>query len=204
MQAYEYEFGGPWGAAAMMLGFPAFIVWLWLGLTFNAGQPFLPLSLASISAAYHHLLAHATPTLSATAFHVAYTAYQWALAQWLPGPLVYGPPAAAGTPADDPEGGLQSPGGGSGGGVAEGRQEYVCNAPLAWYITLGLAAVLHATDVFDLVWLIDNFGPLMTTGTLLFLHHPARASALLGLGLHRRAQERGSLHTSACPDFTTG
>lgn len=144
MQAPKYEFGGPWGTGAMMLGFPAFIYWLWLSLTFNHGQPFIPNSPTTISSAWRYSLGAAAPSLAAATFHITYTAYQWALAQWLPGPTVH-----TQVDTEDPHG---------------EQHAYVCNAPAAWYITLVLATLMHISGVFDLVWIIDHFGSLMSTG----------------------------------------
>eukprot|EP00892_Ulva_mutabilis_P004519 jgi/Ulvmu1/2439/UM134_0021.1 len=125
-----------------MLCSPAFIWWLWLSVTLHHGQPFVPLAVAAVAEAWRFSAVHAAPSLAALAFHVAYTGYQWALAQWLPGPVVYGAPVDVEDPAGE-------------------RHAYICNAPFAWYTTLALAAVLHVSGAFDLVWIIDQFGPLI-------------------------------------------
>jgi Delta24(24(1))-sterol reductase len=132
----------------MMIGFPVFMVWLWLSITFYEGYPLVPTKWSVIRDAWAHFVAYARPTEAAALFYIAYTAYTWFLAEYLPGPVAYGPPMDPNDPG--------SP-----------KVEYVCNAAVAWYITLLTAAICHLTKVFDLVWIADNFGHLMTTGILL-------------------------------------
>jgi delta24(24(1))-sterol reductase len=43
---------------------------------------------------------------------------------------------------------------------------YYCSAYTSWYATLAIAAALHATGVFPLYTLIDEFGPIMTVAIL--------------------------------------
>jgi hypothetical protein len=84
VQKVRYEFGGPWGTGLMMIGFPAFMVWLWLSITFTAGVPFFSTSPATIGAAWGYIVANASPTWSGALFYFVYTVWTWALAQCVP------------------------------------------------------------------------------------------------------------------------
>jgi hypothetical protein len=133
-----------------MVGFPVFMMWLWLSITFNGGVPLLTVDVSRMKDAVEYVATNASLTVPAAIFYFAYTAYTWALAEFLPGPVTYGAPY-------DPE------------DPTSPRHAYVCNGAVAWYITLLTALVLHVTGLFDLVWLVDNFGHLMSTGIVLSL-----------------------------------
>ncbi len=44
----RYEFGGPWGVSAMMVGFPLLMYYLWICLWYYDGQLVRPTSIEDI------------------------------------------------------------------------------------------------------------------------------------------------------------
>lgn len=54
----RWEFGGPWGVTAMMIGFPMLMYYLWICLWFYDGQLVLPTSIGDIQPFLNKMWAH--------------------------------------------------------------------------------------------------------------------------------------------------
>ena len=54
----RWEFGGPWGVTAMMIGFPMLMYYLWICLWFYDGQLVYPTSVAGIKPFINQMWAH--------------------------------------------------------------------------------------------------------------------------------------------------
>jgi Ergosterol biosynthesis ERG4/ERG24 family len=54
----RWEFGGPWGVTAMMIGFPMLMYYLWICLWFHDGQLVVPTSIGAIKPFIHEMWAH--------------------------------------------------------------------------------------------------------------------------------------------------
>ncbi|KAI9807514.1 MAG: hypothetical protein M1825_005454 [Sarcosagium campestre] len=144
-----FEFGGSWGASAMMLGFPLLMYYMWIGATYYDGHLPLPEKDQSLLNFSKHLahLAHegAYPSLKAWTIYWAFFIFEGACYILLPGVTVMGKPLPH-------EGGKQLP--------------YYCSGPWSLYTTLSIAAVLHVTGLFPLYTLLDEFGPLMSVAII--------------------------------------
>jgi delta24(24(1))-sterol reductase len=57
-QHESYEFGGPWGVTAVMIGFPLLMYYLWICLWFYDGQLVYPNSTADVSPFLARMWAH--------------------------------------------------------------------------------------------------------------------------------------------------
>lgn len=55
---YSFEFGGPWGVTAMMVGFPMLMYYLWICLWFYDGQLVFPKSVDGIHPFLHEMWTH--------------------------------------------------------------------------------------------------------------------------------------------------
>ena len=54
----RWEFGGPWGVTAMMVGFPILMYYLWICLWFYDGQLVFPTSIEGIKPFLNEMWAH--------------------------------------------------------------------------------------------------------------------------------------------------
>lgn len=54
----RWEFGGPWGVTAMMIGFPMLMYYLWICLWFYDGQLVFPTSVAGIEPFINQMWTH--------------------------------------------------------------------------------------------------------------------------------------------------
>lgn len=54
----SWEFGGPWGVTAMMIGFPILMYYLWICLWFHDGQLVVPTSVDGIKPYINEMWAH--------------------------------------------------------------------------------------------------------------------------------------------------
>ncbi|KAG0167736.1 hypothetical protein DFQ28_005769 [Apophysomyces sp. BC1034] len=143
-----YEFGGPVGVSAMMLGFPALMYYFWVCLEYHQGTLFFPSEFTREGLSdffWQEYIAKiklgAAPTLIAAKIYLGYVLYSFVLAAIMPGVEVYG---------------LAVP------SLKGKKLKYLCNGLSAWYLTLALSATLHITGVFRLTQIIDNFGSIMT------------------------------------------
>jgi delta24(24(1))-sterol reductase len=57
-QSARYEFGGPWGVTAMMMGFPMLMYYLWICLWFYDGKLVGPSSLDDIQPFFQRMWIH--------------------------------------------------------------------------------------------------------------------------------------------------
>ncbi|KAJ2048235.1 C-24(28) sterol reductase [Coemansia sp. S16] len=146
---FVYEFGGPVGAASMIIGFPLLMAYQFLCVYDNKGQFLLPSSLADfipwvarMSARYWEI---AYPSWAGIKIYMGFTLFTVALAYICPGPVMYGykVPSLNGQ-----------------------RLAYHCNALWAWWITVGTALALHFSGLFRLTQIIDNLGPIMTVAMI--------------------------------------
>nr|KMM63758.1 Delta(24(24(1)))-sterol reductase [Coccidioides posadasii RMSCC 3488] len=145
----EFEFGGSLGVTALMLGFPLLMWYMWIGATYYNGHLPLPDDNQTWREFVGHLLdlvyEGAYPTAKAWAIYWTFFVFEAIMYCYMPGVLTYGRPLLH-------EGGKKLP--------------YYCSAYTSFYATLAVAAILHATRVFPLYTLIDEFGPIMTVAIL--------------------------------------
>lgn len=143
------EFGGAWGAAAVMAFSHLLPYVLWSAWRFHDGRLPLPQDLADtprfLRAWAAAVADGAAPTWQAAGLYLGFLAVHALFSALLPGLKVKGLPIAH-------EGGRQL--------------EYVVNGIWAWYLTLAAAGLAHATGLFRLERLYDLFGPLLTVAIL--------------------------------------
>ena len=145
----EYEFGGPWGVGAIMIGFPLLMYYMWIGATFYDGHFPMP---ARNEGFLHFLLTQgnlvyvgAFPTLKAWTIYWSFFVLEGLFYIYLPGITVMGKPLPH-------EGGK--------------RLEYYCSGCWSFYVSILLALTLHATGLFKLYTIIDEFGPIMSVAII--------------------------------------
>ena len=145
----DLEFGGSLGAAALMVGFPTLMYYMWIGATYYEGQLPLPAADQSWDEFGRHLVKlvyeGAFPTAKAWAIFWIFFLVEAIMYCYMPGVLSYGRPLRH-------EGGKKLP--------------YYCSAYTSWNATLAIAAILQVTGIFPLYTLIDEFGPLMSVAIL--------------------------------------
>ncbi|RGB34830.1 ergosterol biosynthesis ERG4/ERG24 [Rhizophagus diaphanus] len=136
-----FEFGGPWGVTAMMIGFPLLMFYLWGCLQFYRGKLVLPLE----GELWSQIIKEAWPTWYATKIYLMFCLYELFLAYFMPGPIVKGAPVAS---------------------LNGKKLDYLCNGVMSWYVTLITSYILHRYGYFRLTEIIDNLGPLMTVAII--------------------------------------
>lgn len=161
----QYEFGGPLGVTAIMLGFPALMYYLWICLWFYDGQLVRPESVDDIKPFLARMWAHicevrdhssatrpdandiqdANPSLYAWKVYGGNVIFQFFLALVMPGFQQEGLPVPS---------------------LGYKTLIYNCNALYSLYATMVTAAVLHYTSIFRLTDIIDNFGHIMSVGMI--------------------------------------
>ncbi|QKX64282.1 uncharacterized protein TRUGW13939_11455 [Talaromyces rugulosus] len=145
----EFEFGGSWGASALMIGFPLLMYYMWIGATYYDGKPPLPADGQSLQEFVTHLggLAYegAFPSLKAWTMYWVFFVFEGICYILLPGITLSGRPLPH-------AGGKQLP--------------YYCSAVASFYVTLAVALGLHFSGLFKLYTIIDEFGPLMSVAIL--------------------------------------
>ncbi|OCF55613.1 delta24(24(1))-sterol reductase [Kwoniella mangroviensis CBS 10435] len=145
----SYEFGGPVGVTAMMVGFPLLMYYLWICLWFYRGKFVYPTSVDDIRPFLNkmgqHIYEGAYPTKFAWVTYCGLTAIQLIFAQFMPGLTQNGLPVPS---------------------LGYKALPYHCNALYSWYATLLLAYGLHKTGVYRLPWIIENYGPIMTVALI--------------------------------------
>jgi delta24(24(1))-sterol reductase len=172
LSALSWEFGGPWGVTAMMVGFPMLMYYLWICLWFYDGQLVFPTSVEGIKpflnkmwthvrdvsfllpppvkrlsdAAYSHLfLQDASPNMYAWKVYSGLIFYELFLAWVMPGYMQEGLPVPS---------------------LGYKTLMYNCNALFSVYFTLITAAFLHYYHIFRLTEIIDNYGHIMTVAMI--------------------------------------
>lgn len=145
----RFEFGGSWGVLSMMIGFPLLMYYMWIGATYYDGKLPLPSEGQSLSDFFAHLghlvYEGAFPSLKAWTIYWVFFVFEALCYMFLPGITLQGRPLPH-------EGGKQL--------------TYYCSAIWSWYTTIFVALALHATGLFKLYTLIDEFGPLMSVAIL--------------------------------------
>ncbi|KAJ2772188.1 C-24(28) sterol reductase, partial [Coemansia nantahalensis] len=147
--SFVYEFGGPVGAASMIVGFPLLMAYQFLCVYDNGGRFLLPDGVGDVvpwagrmGARYWEI---AAPTWAGARIYLGFTLFMVALAYVCPGPVMHGYK-------------LPSLGG--------QRLAYHCNALWSWWVVQAAALALHFSGLFRLTQVIDNLGPIMTVAML--------------------------------------
>jgi delta24(24(1))-sterol reductase len=165
----EYEFGGPWFVAVMMVGFPILMWYMWIGATYYDGGFPVPAAGQSLGDFAKHcanlVYTGAFPHTKAWLMYWIFFVVEGAFYCLMPGIWAYGKPLRH-------EGGKQL--------------KYYCSAYTSWYATLAIVATLHFTGVFPLYTIIDEFGPLLTVSIL--------SGWLVAIVAYASALARGAQH----------
>jgi delta24(24(1))-sterol reductase len=144
-----YEFGGPLGMLAMMVGFPLLMYFMWIGAVFYDGQIPKPGKNESFTIFVQYLWFliknEAYPTRRAWFIYWSFGFTQLAFYVLLPGVYRKGQPLPH----------------------LGGKQlDYYCSAMWSFYTSVALALVLHFGDYFRLDTLISEYGPLMSVAII--------------------------------------
>jgi delta24(24(1))-sterol reductase len=145
----KYDFGGPLGVSAMMVGFPLLMLYMFIGAHTYGGKLPLPQpkqnylqflgSLAGI------LYEEAFPSARAWLIYGSFFFLECAAYVYLPGIMVRGKPLPH-------ENGTML--------------NYYCSGVAALYSTLAGLAVLQFTGLFPLAQIVDEFGPLLSVSII--------------------------------------
>ncbi|KAJ7759252.1 ergosterol biosynthesis ERG4/ERG24 [Mycena metata] len=145
----QYEFGGPLGVTAIMLGFPTLMYYLWICLWFYDGQLVYPHSVDEVkpflATMWTHVYEDANPSLYAWKVYGGNIIFQFILALVMPGYQQEGLPVPS---------------------LNYKTLMYNCNALYSLYATMITAAALHYTGLFRLTEILDNFGHLMSVAMI--------------------------------------
>ncbi|KAI8822166.1 ergosterol biosynthesis ERG4/ERG24 [Fimicolochytrium jonesii] len=143
------EFGGPIGVTIMMIFFPSLMYYFWICIEFNNGHLAHPASLDTIGEwslqQWDLLVKHAAPNVFAVTSYTIFIFFQFALAAFMPGPVVKGLPVPS---------------------LGFKQLEYLCNGLSSWYATIVASVIMHYTGLMPISRIIDNFGPLMTVSMI--------------------------------------
>ena len=170
----HFEFGGSWGVAMMMIGFPILMYIMWLGATYYDGHLPMPDQEESLSHFVHHLMQlvyeGAFPTAKAWIIYWTFLVFEAACYLLLPGVMAQGKPL----PHKNGE-----------------QLKYWCSGVWSFYATIVVVTALHLSGAFKLYILIDEFGPLMSVAIIsgFIVSFVAYFSAL-----HRGVEHRMSGH----------
>lgn len=146
-----YEFGGPIGVVAMMIGFPMIMYYFWICLTYHHGKLIGPDSFTLdgfkefFEVCWTHVKVDAFPTLYATKIYIGFCLVQVLFSYIMPGPWVKGMPVPS---------------------LNYAVLDYHCNAVASLYATLILSGVLHYYGILPLTAIIENLGPIMTVAII--------------------------------------
>lgn len=140
-----YDFGGPLGVTAMMIGFPILMWYMWIGATYydgkfptrESGEGFVNFASRMGGLVYEG----AFPTLQAWRIYWTFFILEGVLYCVMPGVWAYGKPLPH-------ENNKQLP--------------YWCSGVASFYTTILLMAIVHVTGLFPLYTLLDQFGPIMS------------------------------------------
>lgn len=93
----KYEFGGPFGVTAMMIGFPCLMYYSWVCLEYHQGKLIYPAHLSQFKSwfwleIWAKIKVGAFPTLWAVKVYMGYVLFSFILAATMPGPIVEGLP----------------------------------------------------------------------------------------------------------------
>ncbi|KAI9834476.1 MAG: C-24(28) sterol reductase [Phylliscum demangeonii] len=141
----HFEFGGSVGVTLMMAGFPLLMWYMWIGATYYDGHWPRPAPGQAPAAFVAHLgrlvREGAFPSAKAWAIYWGFILFEATCYLFLPGVTTQGKPLPH-------EGGR--------------RLTYHCSGVWSFYTTIAVAAGLHATGLFPLYTLLDDFGPLLS------------------------------------------
>ncbi|KAH8108345.1 ERG4/ERG24 ergosterol biosynthesis protein [Phellopilus nigrolimitatus] len=145
----NYEFGGPIGVTAMMIGFPILMYYLWICLWFYNGKLVYPTSLDDVqpflARMWEHVRVDASPNAYGWKVYSGFFFFQLFIAFIIPGYQQEGLPVPS---------------------LGYKTLMYNCNALSCFYVTMISAAALHLTHTFRLTGIIDNYGHLMTVANI--------------------------------------
>ncbi|KAF9454324.1 ERG4/ERG24 ergosterol biosynthesis protein [Macrolepiota fuliginosa MF-IS2] len=148
-QHETYEFGGPWGVLAIILGFPILMYYLWICLWFYDGKLVYPTSVDDITPfllrMWEHVRKDASPNLYAWKVYSGNFFFQLFIAWILPGFKQEGLPVPS---------------------LGYKTLMYNCNGIQCWYTTIVVSFILHWTGIFRLTEIIDNYGHLMSVAMI--------------------------------------
>ncbi|KAH6658264.1 C-24(28) sterol reductase [Truncatella angustata] len=166
----HFEFGGSLGNAALIVGFPLLMWYMFVAAKYYDGRLPLPTGGESWTEFVRHMVglayAGAYPTRKAWLIYWSFFALEVLLYYTLPGVTGYGKQLRH-------EGGRQL--------------KYFCNAYISFYTTILIATLLHISGIFPLYTVIDEFGPIMTVAIFSgFINSIAvYVSAIIGQRTHR-------------------
>ena len=145
LEVSGFEFGGPIGVSAMMIGFPILMWYMWIGATYYdghlpwpaPGQALMEFGKEMLQLVYEG----AFPTRKAWTMYWTFFIFEATCYLYLPGIYAKGKPLPH----------------------LNGKQlPYYCSGLSSFYLTIILALALHFSGLFPLYTLIDEFGPLMS------------------------------------------
>lgn len=166
----HFEFGGSFGAAGLMIGFPLLMWYMWIGATYYGGKLPVPADGQSWTGFGRHLVQlvydGAFPTAKAWIIYWVFFVVEAVFYCAMPGVSGYGKPLLH-------EGGKQL--------------RYYCSAYTSFYATIMIVATLHTTGIFPLYTILDEFGSIMSVAIISgfinsFIHY---SSAFLRGRTHR-------------------
>ncbi|ANZ75145.1 BA75_03259T0 [Komagataella pastoris] len=141
----EYDFGGPIGVTAMMLGFPLLMYYMWISAEFYHGALAWPEPDQSwpqfLAHLYQLFLDHGKPSPRAWRIFLTFFFTQLLFYVTLPGIWTKGQPLNH---------------------LNRKQLPYYCNALASFYTSIAIAVVLHLTGLFKIYTIIDMFGEIMT------------------------------------------
>jgi delta24(24(1))-sterol reductase len=163
----HYEFGGPLGVSALMIGFPLLMSYLYICLAVNHGHLQNPLRWDFWELGAPTMI----PTRRAIVIYLSFNVFQYVTAATMPGIKVMGMPVPS----------------------LGGKQlEYLCNGVVTWYVDLVVAAALHTSGWFPITAIVDEIGPIMSVA-MLWGMIVAIGTYIVARGLGRTHRMSGSL-----------
>ncbi|KAF5102437.1 hypothetical protein D0Z00_000364 [Geotrichum galactomycetum] len=146
---FQYEFGGPIGVTAMMIGFPLLMYYLFVCYKFYDSQFVGPNSGESVVEFIQRLANHvyegAYPTKTAFKIELGFLVFQAINYVYLPGIWIKGTPI----PQNNNQG-----------------LDYYCSAVASIYFSTVVALVLNYTGIFRLSTIIDEIGGIMSVAII--------------------------------------
>lgn len=146
---FHYEFGGPIGVSAMMIGFPLLMWYLFVSYKSYGSQLALPRADQSLPDFFNELAQnvylYAFPTKQAWAIMWSFLIFQAINYVTLPGIWSEGMPI--------PQNGNRG-------------LQYYCNAVWSLYFSTAIALLLHFSGLFRLSTIIDRFGEIMSVAII--------------------------------------
>lgn len=145
----EYEFGGPVGAAGMMIGFPLLMYYMWISAQFYEGKPAWPADDQTwgqfIGQLYQYFSDYGVPSYKSYGIFITFILVQAIFYVTLPGIWTKGQPLKH---------------------LNNKQLPYFCNAMWSFYTSITIALVMHFTGFFKLYYILEHFGEIMTSAIL--------------------------------------